>query len=67
LPGFGFRFISRIECRLAKLYWRWMDDRAARRGTISSWHLVDSEKMHETGQTHATSHAQETSQAREIA
>lgn len=49
LPGFGFRFVSRIECRLAKHYWRWQDERAAKRNTISSWHLVASEKMHETG------------------
>jgi hypothetical protein len=43
LPGFGFRFVSRLECRLAKLYWRWQDDRAAKRNTISSWHLVERE------------------------
>lgn len=47
LPGFGFRFVSRIEYRLARLYWRWQDERAARRNTISSWHLVPSDKMHE--------------------
>jgi len=49
LPGFGFRFVSRIECRLAKLYWRWQDERAAKRNTISSWHLVANDKMHEPG------------------
>ena len=49
LPGFGFRFVSRIECRLAKLYWRWQDEQAAKRNTISSWHRVADEKMHETG------------------
>jgi hypothetical protein len=49
LPGFGFKFASRIEYRLAKLYWRWQDERAAKRDTISSWHLVANEKMHETG------------------
>jgi hypothetical protein len=49
LPGVGSRLVSRIECRLAKLYWRWQDERAAKRKTISSWHLVASDKMHETG------------------
>jgi hypothetical protein len=67
LPGFGFRFVSRLECRLAKLYWRWQDDRAAKRNTISSWHLVPNEKMHETGQAQETGHSQKTGQAREIA
>lgn len=48
LPGLGFRFLSRIECRLAKIYWRWQDEQARRRHTVSSWHLVPPEKLHET-------------------
>lgn len=49
LPGLGLRFVSRLECRLAKLYWQWQDERARRRKTIATWHLVPSEKMNEAG------------------
>ncbi len=46
-PGVGSRLLSRIECRVAKAYWRYMDRRAARRNTLSSWHPVPIERMHE--------------------
>lgn len=47
LPGLGWRMFWRLECRLARAYWRWEDERARRRNTLSSWHLVPIEKLHE--------------------
>ncbi len=47
LPGFGLKIFSRIEYRLAHAWWRYEDERARRRNTVSSWHPVPSEKMHE--------------------
>jgi len=47
LPGLGLRIFSRIEHRLAHAWWRFEDERARRRNTLSSWHPVPSEKMHE--------------------
>jgi hypothetical protein len=46
-PGIGLRIISRWEYRMAKVYWRWADKRAARRNVLSTWHRVPSEKIHE--------------------
>ncbi len=48
-PGLGWRVFSRLECKAARAYWRWEDDRARRRNTLSSWHVVPTERMHETG------------------
>jgi hypothetical protein len=47
LPGLGLKLSSRIEHRLAHAWWNWEDERARRRNTLSSWHPVPSEKMHE--------------------
>jgi hypothetical protein len=47
LPGLGLKLFSRIEHRLAHAWWNWEDERAKKRNTISSWHPVPSEKMHE--------------------
>jgi len=47
LPGLGLKISSRIEHRLAHAWWRWQDERAKRRNTVSSWHRVPAEKMHE--------------------
>jgi len=49
LPGLGWRVFSRLECRLARAYWRWEDERARRRNTVSSWHLVPPERMRDPG------------------
>ena len=43
----GLKIFSRIEYRLAHAWWRYEDERARRRNTVSSWHPVPSEKMHE--------------------
>jgi hypothetical protein len=47
LPGLGLKVFSRIEHRIAHAWWRRQDERARRRNTVSSWHLVPSEKLHE--------------------
>jgi len=50
LPGLGLRVFSRIEHYLARKYWVWLDERAARRNGQSSWHLVPTAKMGEKPQ-----------------
>lgn len=45
IAGFGSRFLSRIENRGAKALWRYQDEKAAAKGKLSSWHIVDSGKM----------------------
>jgi hypothetical protein len=49
LPGLGLKAFSRIEHRAARAWWRFEDERARRRNTLSSWHPVPAEKMHEGG------------------
>ena len=46
-PGLGLRWFSRIEHIVAKKYWEYEDARAAKRNSLSSWHLVPAEKMHQ--------------------
>ncbi len=46
LPGLGLPIFSRIEHKLAKMYWAFEDRKAARRNVLSSWHPVPAEKMH---------------------
>ncbi len=45
LPGLGLRVFNRLECMLAKRYWLWLDERARRRNTLSSWHPVPTDRM----------------------
>ena len=47
LPGLGLKLFSKIENRLAKRYWEYEDRKAAKRNSLSSWHPVPAEKMHE--------------------
>ena len=44
-PGTGSRWVSRLENRLAKMFWRRQDQDAAKKNRSSVWHLVPSEKM----------------------
>jgi hypothetical protein len=44
-PGLGTRAFQRAENWVAQAYWRFMDGQAARRGTVSSWHPVPSDKL----------------------
>jgi hypothetical protein len=46
-PGIGSKVLSRAEYAIAQAYWSVMDRLAARRGTISSWHPVPSDKLHQ--------------------
>ncbi len=48
LPGLGLRIFSRLEHMLARRYWLWLDERARKRNTVSSWHPVPTSKMSET-------------------
>lgn len=45
LPGLGTRTFQRLENAVAQAYWSHMDRQAARRGYLSSWHPVPSEKL----------------------
>ena len=47
LPGLGLKVFSRIEHKLARQYWEWLDERARKRNGQSSWHLVPTSKMSE--------------------
>lgn len=44
-PGIGSKWVSRLENRLAKAFWRQKDREAEKKGELSSWHLVPAEKM----------------------
>ncbi|MGQ0672793.1 MAG: hypothetical protein ACT4N2_07950 [Hyphomicrobium sp.] len=47
LPGLGTKLFSHIETAVAQTYWKVMDRKAAKRGTVSSRHPVPSEKLHQ--------------------
>ena len=46
-PGFDFKSINRLEHRILQALWRWQDEQARRRNTLSAWHPVPSEKLHD--------------------
>jgi hypothetical protein len=50
LPGLGFKVFSRIEHKLARAYWNWLDEKAKKRNKLSSWHPVPASKMSEKPQ-----------------
>lgn len=45
LPGFGFRWRTRLEHRVMQAFWRHKDKVAARKNSRASWHLISADTM----------------------
>lgn len=45
-PGVSSRYLARISQHVAQAFWLYQDNRAAKRNSRSSWHIVPSEDFH---------------------